>query len=143
MIVKRILATIIDLIIAFIPAFINGMLYEHNIVLILYKTLLLYVIHTTISILIIKMTPGERLSCIKLVSLKTNDIKKLTLVLKNLAFSLYFLIILLGINKTSDLIMAILLFFSLNGTIFLKNKNEKHMTGLDLLFKVYYTKCSK
>ncbi len=141
MVIKRILATIIDLIIAFIPAFINGMLSEHTIVLILYKTLLLYVIHTTISLLVIKMTLGERLLCIKLVSLKTDDKKKLPLVLKNLAFSLYFLIILLGLNKTSDIIMAILLFLSLNGTIFLKNKNKKPMTGLDLLFKTYYTKC--
>lgn len=141
MIIRRILATFIDIVIAFIPAFINGILSEHSTITILYKTLLLYVIHTTITLIIIKMTPGERLFCIKMASLKGGDVKKLLFILKNLTFSLYFLIILLGINRRTDLIMAVLLFLSLNGTIFLKNKNEKPMTGLDLLFKVYYKKC--
>ncbi len=141
MITRRIFAAIFDFIIALIPVYMNIMNANYDINFIFYRALLLYIIHTSITLSIMKITIGERILCIKLKSIKDEDLSIFILIIRNLTFTLFLLIIIISINILYNFIIAVILFLSLNGMLFIKNKYGQPMTAIDFLFKTYYTKC--
>jgi len=138
MILRRIIALFIDIIIVTIPILLTSWFSNYNLSLILYNIFVLYIIHTSIFIFIMKKTFGEKLISIELIFLNDNKINKFKVFIRNLIFSLFLLIIIISLNDMFDLVISILLFIGLNIVIFLDNNNNQPMTAIDFIFKSYY-----
>ncbi|MBN2425159.1 MAG: RDD family protein [Calditrichaceae bacterium] len=135
---KRILATIIDLTISIIPCLILNLKTNYNLIYLSYMSLLLLIIHTSVFIFIMKRTFGEKIVRIQIDRINSNEIKSSYIFLRNVVFCFYFLLIIMSYSSLIDLIVILLLFISLNTTIFFKNQYNKPMTIIDFIFKTYY-----
>jgi len=96
MILRRIIALFIDIIIVTIPILLTSWFSNYNLSLILYNIFVLYIIHTSIFIFIMKKTFGEKLISIELIFLNDNKINKFKVFIRNLIFSLFLLIIIIS-----------------------------------------------
>ena len=143
MIVKRITAAFLDIIISILPIIIIDSFLEFEIHSVLYKSYVLYIIHTSTYLLIMQMTLGERLLGIKLITLNTDNIKISKLILRNVVFSFFLLIIITSTYYTFEFIITVLLMIGINIFIFFKNDHGYPMTLVDFIFKTYYKECLK
>ncbi|OPX99831.1 MAG: RDD family protein [Syntrophorhabdus sp. PtaB.Bin027] len=139
MIYRRIIAVIIDILIAGVAAIIVGLYLNSSIQNILFKTVLFYFLHTTLILFLSKKyTFGEGIIKIRAVSIDSKDLQFTTLFLRNILFCFYLLLIAICWGRPFEFILFVLLFLSLNSIIFIKNNYHHPMTGFDFLFKSYY-----
>ncbi|RMG79143.1 MAG: hypothetical protein D6707_08680 [Bacteroidetes bacterium] len=139
MILKRIIATVLDILIAFIPVSIVGNYLNSTLNSIFLQSIFFYWLHTSILLVVTKQyTFGEKLVRIRVKHLKCDKPSVKTLVFRNLFFGFYLILIALSLGNKFEFVLVLMLFLSLNVFIFFKNKNNKPMTAIDFVFKTYY-----
>lgn len=130
---KRILSSIIDLCFSFLPvtiAFYGRNIWEYFIII----SFIIYVIHTSILIIISQNTIGEKLLKIHIVY---NKHPKLMALLRNLLFGLLIFLPLLPGNDKIELLFALIPLIGLF-PIFGDKKGGDVLNGLDVIFKLNY-----
>lgn len=140
MIIKRIIAALIDIGFSILPVAIVDFFLKSSIEVLLYKSIAIYIIHTNIFLLMGKMTVGEKFSGIILVTTEDQRVSKVRLLVRNLIFTVLLANIVVSLETTFTAGLALILFVSLNFVILTKNKYDKPMTAIDFIFKTYYAK---
>jgi hypothetical protein len=120
------------------PAAIVGYFANYDFYSISNLFMILFVIHTSLLLYIAKYTYGEKLMNIKLKSLKSNEINKIVLILRNIVFCIFLYLIADNLDNLFKLVFHLFLFLTINITVFAKNKNQKPMSIIDFLFSTYY-----
>ena len=141
MLIKRLISKLIDLVVTFTPVYLVNIFGMHySIITILYFWLVLYFFATTYFLLVGEKTIGDVFLKIKIKSLAGN-LKKFTIIKRNFVLSFFLLLIILDLNDVLGFVLSLIIFIGVDILVFSKNKYDKPMTALDLLFKTYYDKC--
>lgn len=138
MIARRLVATSFDLFIAFLSAWIAGILLEYDIRIRIHVALALYLFHTSVVLLTTKRnTIGEHFLGIELVSHKDQrwHIEK-----SLISQFLYCLILYLVLTSSGaiDGLMMMFLLVVVYVPIFMSNKFNQSMSGVDHLLGTFY-----
>jgi len=140
MIARRIFSALFDLIITFLPVyFVNMFGVNYSIQNVLYLWIAMYFIAISILLLIAGRTYGDAIFKIKITTVK-GKINKSSLILRNFIYCFFIFLIILGLDSFINFFISLILLISLNIFIFAKNKFDKPMTAIDLLFKTFYVK---
>lgn len=132
------MATLIDLLIAAVPALLVSRYLDEGLQTALYKIVFLYFFHTTLVLFISRRyTVGEKWMRIALAALNADKISFSLLFLRNLTFSFFVFLIVLSWGSIFEIILTALLFLSMN-LIYKNDKYRKPMTMVDFVFKTYY-----
>lgn len=143
MITYRTLATVIDLVVAFIPALATTMskLELFDFEYFSYMVGFSYLLHTSILLFVSKKyTLGEKFFRICAHSISSQMVKTKVLLIRNFLFCLLFMAPLISYGDIVDFGFSLTVFLGAQLMIFSRNDYGKPMTGLDLLFKTYYGK---
>jgi len=138
MTLRKIFATIIDLLVATVPAVIVGLYLNESMKMILYKIVFLYFFHTSLLLFISrKFTFGEKMMGLSLTTAKNDKVSFFVLLIRNLIFCFFIFLIALSWGSTFEVVLWALMFFSMN-FVSLNNQYKQPMTAVDFIFKTYY-----